>query len=175
MIELQQFLDQKPKSQRKEHFLGKNSQDFKNSKIWVPMNTWQAWKAKLEGALSFSIQNREKTEGTFLPNICFITHHLGMWKHQHDWPFQTFVDTIKLGLPDYFKLIKYPMALGIVKKVKIVWQPQFGGVHRCLEWPTSNILNIFRQVETVLENFLILLMTRFCDKYTKVITNSHFF
>ena len=33
------------------------------------MNTWQAWKAKLEGALSFPIQNREKTEGTFLLNM----------------------------------------------------------------------------------------------------------
>ena len=39
-----------------------------------------------------------------------------MWKHQHGWPFQTPVDTIKLGLPDYFKLIKYPMDLGTVKK-----------------------------------------------------------
>jgi hypothetical protein len=56
-----------------------------------------------------------------------------MWKHQHGWPFQTPVDTIKLGLPDYFKLIKYPMDLGIVKKLKIVWQTQFGGVHCRLE------------------------------------------
>ena len=39
-----------------------------------------------------------------------------MWKHQNGWPFQTPVDTIKLGLPDYFKLIKYPMDLGTVKK-----------------------------------------------------------
>ena len=39
-----------------------------------------------------------------------------MWKHQNCWPFQTPVDSIKLGLPDYFKLIKYPMDLGTVKK-----------------------------------------------------------
>ena len=98
-----------------------------------------------------------------------------MSKHQNGWPFQTPVDSIKLGLPDYFKLIKYPMDLGIVKKLKIVWQPKFGGVHRCLEWPTSNILNIFRQVETVLDNLLILLMTRCWINDTKVIANSYFF
>ena len=39
-----------------------------------------------------------------------------MWKHQHGWPFHTPVDTVKLGLPDYFKLIEYPMDLGTVKK-----------------------------------------------------------
>lgn len=41
---------------------------------------------------------------------------LAMWKHQHGWPFHTPVDTIKLGLPDYFKFIEYPMDLGTVKK-----------------------------------------------------------
>ena len=39
-----------------------------------------------------------------------------MWKHQHGWPFHTPVDTIKLGLPDYFKIIKHPMDLGTVKR-----------------------------------------------------------
>jgi len=29
----------------------------------------------------------------------------GMWKHQHGWPFHVPVDTVKLGLPDYFKII----------------------------------------------------------------------
>ena len=39
-----------------------------------------------------------------------------MFKHQHGWPFLTPVDTIKLELPDYFKLIKYPMDMTTVKK-----------------------------------------------------------
>ena len=39
-----------------------------------------------------------------------------MWKHQHGWPFHKPVDTIQLGLPDYFKIIKQPMDLGTVKK-----------------------------------------------------------
>ena len=37
-------------------------------------------------------------------------------KHQNAWPFLKPVDTIKLGLPDYFKIIKKPMDLQTVKK-----------------------------------------------------------
>ena len=40
----------------------------------------------------------------------------GMLKHQHSWPFLLPVDTIKLGLPDYFKIIKRPMDLTTVKR-----------------------------------------------------------
>ena len=39
-----------------------------------------------------------------------------MVKHNHSWPFIKPVDTIKLGLPDYHKLIKQPMDLATVKK-----------------------------------------------------------
>jgi hypothetical protein len=39
-----------------------------------------------------------------------------VWKHQFSWPFQQPVDTIKLNLPDYHKIIKKPMDLGTVKK-----------------------------------------------------------
>ena len=39
-----------------------------------------------------------------------------MCKHQHGWPFLVPVDTIKLGLPDYFKIITQPMDLGTIKK-----------------------------------------------------------
>ena len=39
-----------------------------------------------------------------------------MIKHNHSWPFVKPVDTIKLGLPDYHKLIKQPMDLATVKK-----------------------------------------------------------
>ena len=39
-----------------------------------------------------------------------------MMKHNHSWPFIKPVDTIKLGLPDYHKLIKQPMDLATVKK-----------------------------------------------------------
>lgn len=39
-----------------------------------------------------------------------------MLKHQHGWPFLNPVDTVKLGLPDYFKIIKRPMDMGTIKK-----------------------------------------------------------
>ena len=39
-----------------------------------------------------------------------------VWKHQFSWPFQQPVDTIKLNLPDYHKIIKKPMDLGTIKK-----------------------------------------------------------
>ncbi|EFX67182.1 hypothetical protein DAPPUDRAFT_302185 [Daphnia pulex] len=39
-----------------------------------------------------------------------------VWKHSFAWPFHQPVDAKKLGLPDYFKIIKYPMDLGTVKK-----------------------------------------------------------
>lgn len=40
----------------------------------------------------------------------------GIWKHQYSWPFQQPVDTCKLNLPDYHKIIKVPMDLGTIKK-----------------------------------------------------------
>lgn len=39
-----------------------------------------------------------------------------VWKHQFSWPFQQPVDTAKLNLPDYHKIIKKPMDLGTIKK-----------------------------------------------------------
>ena len=46
--------------------------------IWVPMNIWQAWKAKLEGALSFDIHNCKKkkcmSHKYFARNLdCYLT------------------------------------------------------------------------------------------------------
>lgn len=39
-----------------------------------------------------------------------------VWKHRYSWPFHQPVDTKKLNLPDYHKIIKVPMDLGTVKK-----------------------------------------------------------
>ncbi|XP_054158043.1 bromodomain-containing protein 2-like isoform X1 [Oppia nitens] len=39
-----------------------------------------------------------------------------VWKHHYAWPFHTPVDSIKLRLPDYYKIITKPMDLGTVKK-----------------------------------------------------------
>lgn len=40
----------------------------------------------------------------------------GVWKHQFAWPFHLPVDPVKLGLPDYFDIIKHPMDLGTIKQ-----------------------------------------------------------
>merc|ERR1719509_589705 len=39
-----------------------------------------------------------------------------MWNHKHAWPFHAPVDTRKLGLSDYFVIVKKPMDLGTIKK-----------------------------------------------------------
>jgi len=43
-------------------------------------------------------------------------HKASLMKHQYAWPFKSPVDTIKLGLPDYFKIITRPMDLTTIKK-----------------------------------------------------------
>eukprot|EP00095_Tigriopus_kingsejongensis_P011462 maker-scaffold1042_size67897-snap-gene-0.10 protein:Tk11462 transcript:maker-scaffold1042_size67897-snap-gene-0.10-mRNA-1 annotation:"low quality protein: bromodomain-containing protein 2-like" len=48
----------------------------------------------------------------FLKNVVIK----GMWKHQHGWPFHTPVNAIKLGIPDYFKIVTRPMDMGTVKR-----------------------------------------------------------
>jgi hypothetical protein len=40
----------------------------------------------------------------------------GLLKHEFSWPFQKPVNAAKLHLPDYHKIVKYPMDLGTIKK-----------------------------------------------------------
>ncbi|EED87257.1 predicted protein, partial [Thalassiosira pseudonana CCMP1335] len=40
----------------------------------------------------------------------------GLSNHNHGWVFNSPVDPVELGLPDYFEVIKNPMDLGTVKK-----------------------------------------------------------
>ncbi|XP_076823146.1 bromodomain-containing protein 3-like isoform X1 [Clavelina lepadiformis] len=39
-----------------------------------------------------------------------------LWKHHFAWPFHAPVDPVKLGLPDYFDIIKHPMDMALIKK-----------------------------------------------------------
>uniref|UniRef100_A0A3Q2QK49 Bromodomain-containing protein 2 n=1 Tax=Fundulus heteroclitus TaxID=8078 RepID=A0A3Q2QK49_FUNHE len=39
-----------------------------------------------------------------------------MWKHQYSWPFRQPVDAVALCLPDYYKIITYPMDLSTIKR-----------------------------------------------------------
>jgi hypothetical protein len=38
-----------------------------------------------------------------------------LWKNNHAWIFHEPVDPVKLGIPDYFDIIKNPMDLGTIK------------------------------------------------------------
>uniref|UniRef100_A0A8C6S307 Bromodomain testis-specific protein n=1 Tax=Neogobius melanostomus TaxID=47308 RepID=A0A8C6S307_9GOBI len=57
-----------------------------------------------------------------LTKPCFLFQYLlkvvlkTLWTHHFAWPFQAPVDAVKLGLPDYFKIIKCPMDMGTIKK-----------------------------------------------------------
>ncbi|CAF0807672.1 unnamed protein product [Rotaria sordida] len=39
-----------------------------------------------------------------------------LWKHEFSWPFQKAVNPVKLNLPNYHKIVRYPMDLGTIKK-----------------------------------------------------------
>lgn len=60
-------------------------------------------------------ENKPHRNTTQLQYILKILNR-NIWKHQYAWPFLTPVDTVKLNLPDYFKIIKRPMDLGTIKK-----------------------------------------------------------
>ncbi|XP_045147977.1 bromodomain testis-specific protein [Echinops telfairi] len=48
----------------------------------------------------------------FLQNVALPA----LWKHRLSWPFQKPVDAVKMGLPDYYAIIKNPMDLTTIKK-----------------------------------------------------------
>jgi len=50
-----------------------------------------------------------------LKTKCLEVHKV-LQSHQHAWVFNTPVDPVELGLPDYFEVIKRPMDLGTIKK-----------------------------------------------------------
>ena len=39
-----------------------------------------------------------------------------LWRDKFAWPFHSPVDSVQLGLPDYYKIIKHPMDMGTIKK-----------------------------------------------------------
>ncbi|CAL8236655.1 unnamed protein product [Boreogadus saida] len=54
-----------------------------------------------------------------------------LWKHHFAWPFQAPVDAIKLGLPDYYKIIKTPMDMGTIKKR--LENSYYWNAHECIQ------------------------------------------
>uniref|UniRef100_A0A3B3VH33 Bromodomain-containing protein 2 n=1 Tax=Poecilia latipinna TaxID=48699 RepID=A0A3B3VH33_9TELE len=59
-----------------------------------------------------SRQGRMTNQLQFLQKVVLKS----LWRHHFAWPFHEPVDAIKLGLPDYHKIIKNPMDMGSIKK-----------------------------------------------------------
>ncbi|KAL0965545.1 hypothetical protein UPYG_G00282700 [Umbra pygmaea] len=55
---------------------------------------------------------RKTNQLQYMQNVMVKT----LWKHNFAWPFYVPVDAVKLGLPDYHKIIKQPMDMGTIKK-----------------------------------------------------------
>ncbi|XP_056587358.1 bromodomain-containing protein 3a isoform X2 [Triplophysa dalaica] len=55
---------------------------------------------------------RKTNQLQYMQNVVVKT----LWRHQFAWPFYQPVDAIKLGLPDYHKIIQKPMDMGSIKK-----------------------------------------------------------
>ncbi|KAK2510332.1 bromodomain-containing protein 2-like [Columba guinea] len=66
-----------------------------------------------------------------------------LWKHQFAWPFRQPVDAVKLGLPDYHKIIKQPMDMGTIKR-RLGEQLLLGGrrVHAGLQHHVHQLLHL---------------------------------
>ncbi|KAJ8345301.1 hypothetical protein SKAU_G00294940 [Synaphobranchus kaupii] len=64
------------------------------------------------GSTSPARPKRQTNQLQYLLKVVLKT----LWKHQFSWPFQQPVDTVKLNLPDYYKIIKCPMDMGTIKK-----------------------------------------------------------
>ncbi|CAF0953142.1 unnamed protein product [Didymodactylos carnosus] len=59
-----------------------------------------------------SKRGRQTNQLQFMSKILFKT----LWRHEFSWPFQKPVNAAKLNLPDYHKIVKYPMDLGTIKR-----------------------------------------------------------
>uniref|UniRef100_A0ACB8EFI2 Uncharacterized protein n=1 Tax=Sphaerodactylus townsendi TaxID=933632 RepID=A0ACB8EFI2_9SAUR len=61
-----------------------------------------------------------------------------LWKHQFAWPFRQPVDAVKLGLPDYHKIIKQPMDMGTIKR----------RLENCYYWSSAECMQDFNTMFT---------------------------
>lgn len=59
-----------------------------------------------------SKRGRQTNQLQFILKVVFKN----LWKHKLSWPFRSPVNATKLNLPDYHRIVKYPMDLGTIKK-----------------------------------------------------------
>jgi len=59
-----------------------------------------------------SKRGRQTNQLQFILKVVFKN----LWKNKLSWPFRFPVNAVKLNLPDYHRIVKYPMDLGTIKK-----------------------------------------------------------
>ena len=91
--------------------------------------------------------------------------------HQHGWVFNTPVDPVELGLPDYFQVIKRPMDLGTIKK------RLENGCYSTIEGFQADVLLTFDNAMqynpdgSVVHNMAKEMRTKFVSDYGKLINH----
>ena len=90
----------------------------------IPIVTAIIHQQLMEKEASFEVTVEPK-DGKWKPATRRLTNKLilmkeyvlkPIWEHQLAWPFKAPVDTIELGIPDYFDIIKRPMDLGTIRE-----------------------------------------------------------
>ena len=120
---------------------------FANGQVVMPKHTGPKPQEDHTLINCFSVQQIEThidslNNGLQLPPQKLKTKCLDVLKllqsHQHGWVFNTPVDPVELGLPDYFEVIKKPMDLGTIRKklengVYTRLEEFEGNVHLCFD------------------------------------------
>jgi E1A/CREB-binding protein len=98
---------------------------FSNGQVIMPKHTGPKPQEDHTLINCFSVEQIEThiaslSKGLQLPPLKLKTKCLEVLKvlqsHQHGWVFNSPVDPVELGLPDYFEVIKKPMDLGTIRK-----------------------------------------------------------
>lgn len=98
---------------------------FSNGQVIMPKHTGPKPQEDHTLINCFSVDQIEThiaslSQGLRLPPLKLKTKCLEVLKvlqtHQHAWVFNTPVDPVELGLPDYFEVVKKPMDLGTIRK-----------------------------------------------------------
>eukprot|EP00249_Psilotum_nudum_P024540 c29213_g1_i2 orf=446-2140(+) len=77
-------------------------------------------KRSLQAPVDSREQKRQKLEASYSKKVADLMRQCGMilrklMSHRHGWVFNEPVDVVKLGLHDYYQIIKKPMDLGTIK------------------------------------------------------------
>lgn len=120
---------------------------FKNGQVITPKHTGPKPQEDHTLINCFSVQQIETHIASLNNGLVLSPQRLktkcldvlrSLQSHQHAWVFNTPVDPVELGLPDYFEVIKKPMDLGTIRK-----KLENGGTYHKLEEFEEHVLLVF--------------------------------